>query len=99
MFGVPLTGDTIDPPDMNRYFRLASADLVVPNQEAWQLLWDFTTLRELVDTLPGNTPLQNKALVAANEIMNVFNRGDPRGIREARKIAEGLFGEGWEGKR
>ncbi|KAG5717158.1 Alpha-mannosidase, partial [Termitomyces sp. T112] len=41
----------------------------------------------------------NKALVAANEIMNVFNRGDPRGIREARKIAEGLFGEGWEGKR
>ncbi|KNZ71950.1 Alpha-mannosidase [Termitomyces sp. J132] len=43
--------------------------------------------------------LQNKALVAANEIMNVFNRGDPRGIREARKIAEGLFGEGWEGKR
>ncbi|KAG5338322.1 hypothetical protein C0989_007560 [Termitomyces sp. Mn162] len=84
---------------MNRYFRLASADLVVPNQEAWQLLWDFTTLRELVDTLPGNTPLQNKALVAANEIMNVFNRGHPRGIREARKIAEGLFGEGWEGKR
>ncbi|KAG6862107.1 hypothetical protein C0995_005917 [Termitomyces sp. Mi166 len=98
MFGVPLSGDTIDPPDMNRYFALRSADLVVPNQEAWRLLWDFTTLRELVDTLPGNTPLQNKALVAANEIMNVFNRGDPEGIREARKIAESVFGEGWESK-
>ena len=56
MFGVPWNGDTIQPPDMNRYFSLASADLVVPNMEAWGLLWDFQTLRELVDTLPGNTP-------------------------------------------
>jgi len=56
MFGIPFSGNTIDPPDMNRYFSLASADLVVPNMEAWGLLWDFQTLRELVDTLPGNTP-------------------------------------------
>jgi alpha-mannosidase len=41
---------------MNRYFSLKSADLVVPNQDAWALLWDFTTLRELGDSLPGNTP-------------------------------------------
>jgi len=40
---------------MNRYFTLASADLVVPNQDAWRLLWDFEALRQLVDTLPGNT--------------------------------------------
>ncbi|KAF8064431.1 glycoside hydrolase family 38 protein [Lyophyllum atratum] len=98
MFGVPWNGDTIAPPDMNRYFPLASADLVVPNQEAWALLWDFTTLRELIDTLPGNTTLQNQALVAANEIMNVFNKGDPSAIRSARKLAEGVFGEGWESK-
>ncbi|KAG6918486.1 hypothetical protein DXG01_014113 [Tephrocybe rancida] len=98
MFGVPWNGDTIAPPDMNRYFSLDSADLVVPNMEAWALLWDFTTLRELIDTLPGNTPLQNKALVVANEIMNVFNRGDPKGVRDARKLAESIFGEGWEGK-
>jgi alpha-mannosidase len=56
MFGIPFSGDIIDPPDMNRYFSLASADLVVPNVEAWGLLWDFQTLREIVDTLPGNTP-------------------------------------------
>lgn len=56
MFGVPWNGDTIQPPDMNRFFSLASADLVVPNMPAWGLLWDFQTLRELVDTLPGNTP-------------------------------------------
>jgi len=65
---------------------------------AWRLLWDFTTLRELVDTLPGNTALQNKALVIANEIMNVLHKGDPSDIRRARTLAEDIFGEGWEAK-
>ena len=54
-FGVSVS-DVVDAPDINRYFSLASAELVVPNMEAWGLLWDFQTLREIVDTLPGNTP-------------------------------------------
>ncbi|KAF8656490.1 hypothetical protein AX16_002509 [Volvariella volvacea WC 439] len=99
MFGVPWNGDTIQPPDMNRYFRLASADLVVPNQEAWRLLWDFHTLKQIADSVPGNTPLQNKALVVSNQIMNIFNRGDPAAIKEARKLVEEVFGEGWEDKQ
>ncbi|RXW22273.1 hypothetical protein EST38_g3570 [Candolleomyces aberdarensis] len=98
MFGVPWNGDTIAPPDMNRYFSLASADLVVPNQEAWRLLWDFEALKQLIDNVPGNTVLQNKALVAANEIMNVFGKGDTQGVKKARKLAEEVFGEGWEEK-
>ncbi|KDQ11808.1 glycoside hydrolase family 38 protein [Botryobasidium botryosum FD-172 SS1] len=98
MFGVPWNGDTIAPPDMNRYFSLASADLVVPNQEAWRLLWDFQTLRQIVDTLPGNSALQNKALVAANQIMNVFKHDDAESIPRARKVAEAVFGEEWEKK-
>ena len=56
MFGVSVSDDIFDAPDMNRYFSLASAELVVPNLEAWALSWDFQTLREIVDTLPGNTP-------------------------------------------
>lgn len=95
MFGI----SGIDPPDMNRYFTLDSADLVVPNEDAWRLMWDFTTLREIVDTLPGNSGLQNRALVAANEIMNTFNAGDPDGIAAARKVAEGVLGQGWAAKR
>ncbi|TFK68127.1 glycoside hydrolase family 38 protein [Pluteus cervinus] len=98
MFGVPWNGDTIQPPDMNKFFSLASADLVVPNQEAWRLLWDFNTLKQIIDTVPGNTPLQNKALVVANEIMNVFEKGDASAVRQARVLAEGVFGEGWDQK-
>ncbi|PSR71657.1 hypothetical protein PHLCEN_2v12510 [Hermanssonia centrifuga] len=99
MFGVPWDGDTISPPDMNRYFGLSSADLCVPNQEAWGLLLDFTTLREISESLPGNTSLQNKALTVANEIMNVFDNNDLTSIGRARKTAQGVFGEGWEKKQ
>ena len=98
MFGVPTNGDTIAPPDMNRYFTLASADLVVPNEEGWRLLWDFTTLREIADTLPGNSALQNKALACANEIMNVFDSEDESSIARARSVAEKVLGKGWEAK-
>jgi alpha-mannosidase len=94
MFGTAGVG----PPDENRYYTLASADLVVPNQEAWRLLWDYTTLRELSDNLPGNTTTQNLALVLQNKIMNTFNVADPTTIGKCRKIAEELFGEGWEAK-
>ncbi|KAF7352563.1 Glycoside hydrolase family 38 protein [Mycena venus] len=89
MFG--MGGGGIGPPDPNRYFSLHMADIVVPNQDAWRLLWDFTTLRELVDTLPGNTPLQNAALTAANAIMNTFDHRDPSSVLRARKEAEGVF--------
>jgi hypothetical protein len=80
----------------NRYFQVASADLVVPDMNAWGLLWDFTTLRELIDTLPGNSALQNKALTVANAIMNAFRKNDPDSLKAARKLADEVFGEKWE---
>ncbi|KAI0270408.1 alpha-mannosidase [Gloeopeniophorella convolvens] len=96
MFGVPWNGDIIQPPDPNRSFQLASADLVVPNMPAWGLLWDFTALRELVGTLPGSSTLQNKALTVANAIMNTFYKDDGNSIPAARALAEEVFGEHWE---
>lgn len=96
MFGVPWNGDSIQPPDPNRYFKIASADLVVPNMTAWGLLWDFTVLRELISTLPGNSTLQNKALTVANAIMNTFYKKDPESIPAARRLADELFGDKWE---
>jgi alpha-mannosidase len=57
MFGIPWNGDTIQPPDTNRWYSLDSAALVVPNMDAWGLLWDFETLNQLADALPGNSSL------------------------------------------
>lgn len=61
-------------------------------------MWDFNTLREIVDSLPGNTSLQNKALVTANAIMNAFKTGDSENIKQMREIAEDVFGKGWQAK-
>jgi alpha-mannosidase len=96
MFGVG--PGPIDPPDPNRYFELASADLVVPNQDAWRLLWDYTTLQEISDNLPENTPTQNLAVTLQNRIMNTFRVDDPSTVAACRKIAAELFGDGWEAK-
>lgn len=92
MFGVPQGGDTIAPPDPNRQFTLNSADLVVPNASAWALLADFITLKEIVETLPGDTPLQNAALTAANAIMNAFGSGSVEEIKKCRDVAQNVFG-------
>lgn len=98
MFGVGQNGDQIGPPDPNRYFNLDSADLVVPNEEAWRLFWDYTTLGQIADTLGGSLPTQNLALSLQNRILNTFRVDDPNTIGECRKIAEELLGEGWEAK-
>lgn len=36
-------------------------------------MWDWNTIRQIIDNLPGNNPLQNKSIVVANEIMDAFN--------------------------
>lgn len=86
----------IHAPDDNQYYRLNTADLVVPNMEAWRLMWDFTTLKGLLDALPDDTPLAMRCLYVANEIMNIFVPTDPDSIKKARKCAETILGENWE---
>jgi hypothetical protein len=62
---------------------------------AWHLLWDFRTLNSLARVLPQSSPLQNKAMVTANQILNVFKWDDLSTIDEARKLAEEVLGKGW----
>ncbi|KAF8750121.1 Alpha mannosidase, middle domain [Rhizoctonia solani] len=92
MFGI----SGIAPPDVSKsVFYSGVGGPRRPNQDAWHLFWDFTTLREIIDTLPGNSPLQNIALRTANEIMNEFQVDDPDTIAKCRKIAENVFGANW----
>lgn len=41
MFGNPKGGDTIQPPDMDKYFKLEKAEVVAVNLEARGLFIDF----------------------------------------------------------
>ncbi|KDN44275.1 glycoside hydrolase family 38 protein [Tilletiaria anomala UBC 951] len=95
MFGLPSVSEGGDP-DPNRYFQLASADVVVKRPGAWKLMWDFNTLRGCVDEMPRDGILQNKALWVANEIQNTFRKADLSSIDRCRKIAEEVLGQHWE---
>jgi len=61
-------------------------------------MWDFNALCQIIETLPGNSILQNKALVTANSIINAFEMSDGKNIQELRTIAEDVFGKGWQAK-
>lgn len=63
---------------------------------AWRLLWDFQLLRGLVDEMPRDGPLQNKALWVANKIQDTFRQGDPATIGECRRIAQEVLGKDWD---
>ena len=76
---------------MNRHFHLASAELVVPTQDAC-LLWDFMTLQQIVDTFPGKHYFTEQGSGGSQR--------DRRRVPQwnARKLAEQVFGKGWEAK-
>ncbi|CED85351.1 glycoside hydrolase family 38 protein [Phaffia rhodozyma] len=95
MFGVPQGGNEIEPPDPNRTFSLDKADLIAPNLEAWALMYDFNLLSQIATSSPS-TPICDRALNAANEIMSTFRAGDDKTIGACRKIAERILGDGWE---
>ena len=86
----------MDAPDHDRMYRLNSADLVVPNQEAWRLMWDFNAIHQIYNTLPSDSSLAMRAQWAANQIMNVFQVGDLESVGPARKVAEMILGSDWE---
>lgn len=94
MFG----GEDMNDPDPGKKYRLNSADLVVPNMEAWRLMWDFNCLHQIYNTLPGDSSLGMRAKYAANEIMNVFQAGSLASVTKARKVAETILGHDWERK-
>lgn len=80
----------------NKYYKLESCDLVVPNMESWRLMWDFYAIQQIYHHFPWDSTMRNRAKYIANEIMNVFREGDLSSVPEARKTAEQILGEHWE---
>ena len=86
MFG---NGDyTIYPPDPNRTFGLSTAELAVPNKDAWGLFYDFQIIIDMAKEIPNDTVQSVQALYIANNIVNVFQRGDNESIIEGRRVAK-----------
>ena len=95
MFGNAPGGDSIQPPDPNKYFTLYTAEIVAVNQEARALYIDFWILGDAAREFPDNSWEEHKALQIGNKIIDTFEmaRGSQESIIECRKLARAYIGD------
>ncbi|KAK3074599.1 hypothetical protein LTS18_014219, partial [Coniosporium uncinatum] len=95
MFGNPTGGDTIQPPDPNRYFRLGVCEIVAVNLAARGLYVDFWIIGDAAREFPSDSWESHQALQVCNEIMDAFiaGEGSHESIKECRKIAQKYIGD------
>lgn len=90
MFGNAPGGDSIQPPNPNRYFRLNTAEIRAVNLDARALYFDFWEIGDAAREFPGDSTQKAQALQVANRIMDTFiaGNGSDEAIRKAREVAK-----------
>ncbi|KAF2716743.1 glycoside hydrolase family 38 protein [Polychaeton citri CBS 116435] len=93
MFGNP-NGNTIQPPDPNRYFTLTEADIVSVNPDARALFYDFWIIGDAAREFPEDSWQEHQALQVCNDIMDTFiaQNGSRSAIYDCRAIAKRYLG-------
>lgn len=92
MFGVGM-GSDIAPPDPNRYFRLNTADLLLPNLEARALRIDYWIITDAAREMSGESWQKYKARQVATDIIEAFDPDDVASIVKCREIAATFVGK------
>ena len=87
-------GSFTKPPDPNRKFKLALAEIRVPNMDAWRLYWDYLLIHDVALTLPENSWEAQQAWQTAVDMINAFKRGNRESLLQGRKIAQRVLGQG-----
>ncbi|PCG91440.1 Glycoside hydrolase/deacetylase, beta/alpha-barrel [Penicillium occitanis (nom. inval.)] len=88
-------GNSIAPPDDNRYFTLSKAQIVAVNLDARALYYDFWIIGDAAREFPQDSWEQHEALMVANSIMDTFiaGGGSKQAIKDARKVAQQYLGD------
>ncbi|KAJ8118709.1 hypothetical protein ONZ43_g3940 [Nemania bipapillata] len=92
MFGNPAGGDTIQPPDPNKYFQLVKANICAVNMDARQLWIDTWIIGDAAREFPEDSWEQHEALNVVTDIIGAFVLGDPNSIKKGRQIAQRFIG-------
>lgn len=92
MFGNAPGGDSIQPPDPNKYFALSKADIVAVNMVARQLHIDMWIIGDAAREFPEDSWEQHKALTLANKIIDTFELGSQESLVKCRKLAQEYLG-------
>ncbi|KAF1999318.1 glycoside hydrolase family 38 protein [Amniculicola lignicola CBS 123094] len=95
MFGNAAGGDSIQPPDPNKYFTLHTAEVRAVNLEARALYFDFWEIGDASREFPSESWQAHNALQTCNKIMDAFiaGGGSNKSISEGRKIAKEYLGD------
>ena len=93
MFGCAPGGDSIQPPDPNKTYRLSKASIVAVNLQARALSIDIWIIGDAARELPDNSPARHQALDTATRILNTFVKGDKDSIVRCREIAQECLGK------
>ncbi|KAJ2905043.1 alpha-mannosidase [Zalerion maritima] len=93
MFGNAPGGDSIQPPNPDKYFQLSKADIVAVNMQARQLWIDIWIIGDAAREFPQDSWEEHKALNVATEIIDTFELGNKDSIVKCRKIAQQYIGE------
>ena len=92
MFGNAPGGDSIQPPDPNKFFRLDKAEIVAVNPDARQLYIDIWIIGDAAREFPADSWEQHKALNVCNKIIETFELGNKDSLKKCREIAEEYIG-------
>ncbi|GJD12481.1 Alpha-mannosidase 2C1 [Galdieria sulphuraria] len=79
-------GGTEEPPDPCRKFQLSEAAIAVFRRDIWNILCDFTILKDMIAFLPKGNPWRERALVLANAVINEFSFHDKKKIVKCEEI-------------
>ncbi|KAH7068519.1 glycosyl hydrolases family 38 N-terminal domain-containing protein [Paraphoma chrysanthemicola] len=95
MFGNAAGGDSIQPPDPNKYYQLHTVDIVAVNLEARGLYFDFWEISDAAREFPQESVEAHEAQQVANRIIDTFTAGSGsnESIKKARKIAAEYVGD------
>lgn len=94
MFGNAPGGDSIQPPNPNRYFQLNTADIVAVNLQARGLFVDFWIIGDAAREFPQDSWQEHQALQTCTAIMDTFiaGNGSQESILKGREIARKYTG-------
>ncbi|GJQ14874.1 hypothetical protein GpartN1_g6665.t1 [Galdieria partita] len=81
-------GGTEEPPDPSRKFQLSEVAVAVFRRDIWNILCDFTIIKDMAIHLPKGDPWRERALVVANSFINEFSFHDTKKVAKSQKILQ-----------
>jgi alpha-mannosidase len=85
-------GDSIQPPDPDKYFPLSKAEIVVVDFQARMLHMDIIAIYDAATEFPEDSWQQHKALSVATKIINAFQTSNGNSVQQCRRIAQEFLG-------